>query len=471
MRFGFYLTRYLLLSPWSRQFAAVNKKIISGYVLPFYSNSGAILNFNTYAPLYSHRYDWSTFQLRPYRRFFKPNKTANAPRTANILMLQHPVWRFLMRRRTVTDRQHGRGRLTPRFGFFFRRSLRNSTLSIPRLKTPNSSIPLIKLTSTDMRRFTFFTDRKDIQFSFFSKTLPFYAETRNRTLNSYLTNWIYVFRSATSRFLRIDTKQVLISYNLMGLRTTKNWLTRFSNADLLQKPLYLVGSLRSHLYRLRNRRVRVFWVSKITQRTLTPSRREFNTLSEQKKLRYQRRLTRLISNYYRWRVFEYINNMEWRLEYILLRSGLAHTPEMLRLLLQTRLLFLNNFPLKTAHRHILLAPLDTIQLVPSCEYLLFLKWNSAHNFINNSRFFFYLKKWRTRRSRPYPKMSSYRIPEWVRRYVFRREPVSSNFEMDLTTLTLINLNTQNKFLPNYHYLSINYYPTATTRGLNWKSLT
>ena len=124
-------------------------------------------------------------------------------------------------------------------------------------------------------------------------------------------------------------------------------------------------------FRLRSRRMPVVWASKITQRTLTPVRREFNYLYFKKPLRYQHRLTVLIARYYRFRVLEYLTLVEFSFLNTILRSRFV--------VLRTVALsfirqgwFLVNGIVTTSEAYIV-APLDTIQLTPTTAWLIFYK--------------------------------------------------------------------------------------------------
>lgn len=85
-------------------------------------------------------------------------------------------------------------------------------------------------------------------------------------------------------------------------------------------PLNSVGLRKQTLSYLSFRRMPVVWASKVTQRTLTPIRREFNYLYFKKPLKYQYRLTVLIARYYRFRVLEYLTLVEFSFLNVVLRS-------------------------------------------------------------------------------------------------------------------------------------------------------
>lgn len=168
--------------------------------------------------------------------------------------------------------------------------------------------------------------------------------------SSYAAAWLLEFRRKVTRFLRLDFKRTVIQYNLRPVVFRDNWVLgnralfwnqpsvvqfsklgfaryRLARQDLLQRsgtrlpdPLH---TRKGALFRLRTRRMPVVWASKITQRTLTPSRREFNFLYFKKPLRYQHRLTVLIARYYRFRVVEYLTLVEFSLLNTVLRSRLV----------------------------------------------------------------------------------------------------------------------------------------------------
>jgi len=114
----------------------------------------------------------------------------------------------------------------------------------------------------------------------------------------------------------------------------------------------------------------MFWVSKITQKTLTPIRREFDILNR-KKLRYQYRLTVYILKYYRFKVLEVINKLEFNLTQILLRSKLLSNQKLAEFAIRKGLVFVNNLQIRTLKFS--LQGGDVIQLALELKVLIFFK--------------------------------------------------------------------------------------------------
>lgn len=208
-------------------------------------------------------------------------------------------------------------------------------------------------------------------------------------LSSFSARWVLEFRRKVTRFLRVDFKKTVIQYNLKPILFRKAWLlgnrsvfwsstelwrfSRFSYPNYrpaLGSPL--VGTSlpfnpvvlrKQSVFRLSFRRMPTVWVSKITQRTLTPIRREFNYLYFKKPLRYQHRLTVLITRYYRFRVLEYLTLVEFSFLNVVLRSRFIVLRTVAAAFIR-RGWFLVNGIVTTAETH-LVAPLDIIQLTPT----------------------------------------------------------------------------------------------------------
>ena len=327
-------------------------------------------------------------------------------------------------------------------------------------------------------------------------TLPFlFNNSRSGFSNILLTSWLSEFRLKVTRFLRIDFKRTVIRYNLKPLFLRRSWLlgnrflwsTRhkffsfnafgFSSINYLSNRLNTLVSQspdarsyrKSFLFKTRLRRITTLWVSKVTQRTLTPSRREFNTLYPSKQLRYQHRLTLLILRYYRFRVLEFINLFEFSLLNVLLRTRFFIIRSVAVDFILRGWVCINGYVSKNLND--LLSFFDVLYLTPSLIWIFFYRWHLLSVRELMGRFYYYLRKWRERSHRPYPKQSSYRIPNWVRKKLFYREAVPIFFEIDFLTFSCINLYNPLLTSQNYHYLSINTFAPATIRPLNWKSLT
>nr|YP_011027900.1 ribosomal protein S4 [Euplotes vannus]UPM52110.1 ribosomal protein S4 [Euplotes vannus] len=383
--------------------------------------------------------------------------------------------------------------------FFFKRNLHHVRAQVLRSRTLNlQAKPIIKIT-----RSALVTSQLWTQSSF--KTTPalhthnttpfFFLPTVTEPHHTYITSWLREFKSKVTRFMKLDFKKTVIQYNLKPMYTRDLWLLGnrtptqlvhnvwsynfFGFSPFMAYPLELCSNLstsfrvndlrKSYLYRLRTRRMLTLWVSKVTQRTLTPVRREFNSLYFQKPLRYQHRLTALILRYYRFRVIEFINTLEFSFINVVMRSRFITLRPTALDFISRRWFLING--IVTTDPALLISPLDVIHLTPSLLWLFFYKWLLLQVREYFGRFFYYLRKWRIRANRPYPKQSSFRTPEWVRKKLFFRETAPIFFEIDFLTFSCVNIFNPLVHTSNYHYLSINTYAPATIRPLNWKSLT
>ena len=384
--------------------------------------------------------------------------------------------------------------------FFFRRRLtthlglvQNKKYSYP--IPPHSLIlPTRALVSSQPWTFSWFTS---VPAQLGLNLVPFFfIASYDHYLSGFASVWLLEFRRQATRFLRIDFKRTVIKYNLKPILFRDSWvmgnramLWTPSEAwrlhrlgfktyrlkkntplvNLVQRLRYPLEARKATLFRLRTRRMPVAWVSKITQRTLTPARREFNYLYFKKPLRYQHRLTVLVTRYYRFRVLEYLTLVEFSLLNAVMRSRLIVLYRVAMSFIFKGWLTVNGLVLSDPTY--LVAPLDLLQLIPTTRWLVFYKWYLLKIRETFGRFFFYLRKWRLRARRPYPKQSSFRIPDWVRRRLYFRETTPIYFELDFLTFSCINLINPLQHFNNFHFLSINRTASATIRPLNWKSLT
>lgn len=132
------------------------------------------------------------------------------------------------------------------------------------------------------------------------------------------------------------------------------------------------------------------WVSKVTQRTLTPVRREFNNLYSQKPLRYQHRLTALILRYYRFRVLEFINTLEFSFINVVMRSRFIALRSTALDFISRRWFLING--IVATDPTLLISPLDVLQLTPNLLWIFFYKWLLLQVREYFGRFFYYLRK-------------------------------------------------------------------------------
>jgi hypothetical protein len=320
----------------------------------------------------------------------------------------------------------------------------------------------------------------NVKVSSYSQTPKFFLNPRRSKL---FTNKIILdFKLKTSRFLKNNLNRTIIKYNLKRIFKPSSFfklraLSRFINAKLTnthQRPGYdfkrnvLIKKAKRFSSLRAMRRITMFWVSKLNQKKLNPVRRDFKIL-DRKFIKNQRRITLLTFKYYNFKVLEIINKLEFNVIRVLLRTGFFFYKPTVILIIQKGFLFINNF--KITSLNAFLGKGDLIQLTSQLKLILFLKWNILTNRANIRRFFIYLGKWRRRGFRPFPKRSSYRIPNWIRTRLLFKETVPSFMEVDLTTSSVIILFDWTYDLFNYHFMSINQDSPATVRPLNWKSIT
>lgn len=394
------------------------------------------------------------------------------------------IWKFrtFKRRNPFKSRRRGRRRKPVILGWKKKNLVRLSSLKAKSLKHKALYHSKFSIQTTDEGKLFWRLRRNRV--SGFNQTIR--VDSLNSHTSKFVSDLLLEFRLKTSRFLNYDLNQTIIRYNVRSYYKP----SRFTKLrwGLLDKPRLI--SNRTGLFNYLNkanqrgtiflkkiktlknakspRRVPMFWVSKITQKTLTPIRREFDILNR-KKLRYQYRLTVYILKYYRFKVLEVINKLEFNLTQILLRSKLLSNQKLAEFAIRKGLVFVNNLQIRTLKFS--LQGGDVIQLALELKVLIFFKWNSLTNRANVRRFFFYLRKWRTRSFRPFPKTSSRRIPCWIRKRLLYKETVPAFIEVDFTIMSAIILFDWTSDFKQYHFMSINQNTPATVRPLNWKSLT
>ena len=289
-------------------------------------------------------------------------------------------------------------------------------------------------------------------------------------LNTFVSKVLALFRSASSQFLRYNLNRSIINYNIKNYYKSTRFLffNRFSRfykrntifnypptTGYLFEPAadsrMLIKKKKSTRRRKVIRRILTFWVSRVTQRTLTPIRREFDILNR-KKLKYQHRLTVYVFKYYNFKVLELVNKAEFTLLNVILRSHLLLDKYIVAFCLQNRFLFVNG--ISTPDPTLLVYRGDVLQLSLQLRLTLFLKWSTLSAYQDTRRFFFYLRKWRKRSFRPYPKKSSHRIPSWIRSRILYKEPIPTYLEVDLTTSSAVVLYNWTTDFAQYHYTSL-----------------
>lgn len=367
-----------------------------------------------------------------YRRFSLP--------LAPLLNLYSPMFSFLSLLRLPLNSSLGYRKFRrPGRVFFFKRNLFRKYTRVGR-STTNFTVrnnPL-RVSRTSLQSSNLWTQslfRATPSYHTYNLVPFFFLSSRHGSTHSYSTYWIREFRQKVTRFMKLDFKKTVIQYNLKPLYQQSFWLLGNRTPDRLVQNVwsynflgfslfrvYGLGSApnintdflvadtrRSYLYRLRTKRMLTLWVSKVMQRSLTPIRREFNTLHYRKPLRYQHRLTALVLRYYRFRVLEFITALEFSFINVIMRSRFVVLRSVALDFIARRWFLING--VVTTDPSFLVAPLDILQLTPSLRWVFFYKWLLLRVSEDFSRFFYYLRKWRVRANRPYPKESSFRIPD------------------------------------------------------------
>lgn len=273
-------------------------------------------------------------------------------------------------------------------------------LKVSKLASP-SKRPYVRLSSPVISRRRLEIkppyNRLSRKFVGFKRPLPKLFNFTNTT-NTLTTKLLLEFKLKATQFFKQDLNRTIINYNIKGVYTPKKFM-RFNSfrslpnynylyrkSSFLDKPLRQLQKARSVKT---FRRVPMFWVSKITQKTLTPLRRDFNILSR-KQIKYQHRLTQYLLNYYKFKVLELVNLSEFALGGVLLRSKLLPTYNLLHLFLSKEFVTVNGLTVK--NRNFVLGKADVLQLALQLKVFLFLRWNMLIAFQQTRRFFFYLRK-------------------------------------------------------------------------------
>lgn len=213
------------------------------------------------------------------------------------------------------------------------------------------------------------------------------------------------------------------------------------------------------------------WASKVNLRRITWQRREF-LMFFRKPFRYQTRLSRFILKFYRLKVNEFVWLFEFNVLWVLFKSKLVFYKSTAQRLFKLKSLYINTKLVseEVELSRICLSTFDTLYLFVCIRIYLYILWDSFAYLFKNKRFLFYVYKWRLRRLRPYPKESSYRIPNWVLKLNMFKGSVPIFFEVDYSTLTIIILYFR---YYNFNYLMSSTFlisPVGSTRNHNWKSL-
>jgi len=353
----------------------------------------------------------------------------------------------------------------------------------------------VKTKQTSLIKNNFFSLKKNLKKkNFLKNTLVlrngFFLKNTNWVFNrfviapgfSYCINrFLKEFRLKTSRFLNYNLNKTIISYNTRRLHKYNfnvQWLLKLTGQYTSSTfPGILHPTFKSNtsnikfkkkkIKKIRLRRLNLFWVSRITQKTLTPVRLEFNILNR-KKFKYQKKITKYILQYYRFKVTESLIRLNFDLMFVLLRSFIVRDWNTAIIVLKKNFIFINGIG---TVRAVLLNPGDFITLKFTVNLCIFLKWNRLASRFLVFRFFFYLKKWRKRSYRPFPKRSTNRIPDWIRKRLLFKETIPVFLEVDLPSMSFLVLFNWSVCYNPFHFMVLNQNTPATVRALNWKSLT
>ena len=105
------------------------------------------------------------------------------------------------------------------------------------------------------------------------------------------------------------------------------------------------------------------------QLTLSPVRKEFEAIYR-KPIKYQYRLTRFILKYYKLKVFDFVNAVEFRLASVLTRSGFTSHRPFTEQFIRNRLVYLNS--LLITNPKVIINTFDILQLPVTLRVVLFL---------------------------------------------------------------------------------------------------
>lgn len=216
------------------------------------------------------------------------------------------------------------------------------------------------------------------------------------------------------------------------------------------------------------KRIKLIWVSKVTQLMLDPYRREF-MMMYRKPFKYQKRITNYIFKYYRFKVLEFMTLLEYQLLTFLVRIKFAVNKNFSYNLLTKKFVYINGLVINSIDYQVQF--FDVIQLILNYRFLIYKKWLVIFEQKRFYKFFYLVKYWRIRSFRPFPKQSSYRIPEWVKHSIFFSETKPYFLEINFFSMTCILLKFNFLNYNFYSYFSYFQIPIASVRAYNWKTLT
>jgi hypothetical protein len=273
-------------------------------------------------------------------------------------------------------------------------------------------------------------------------------------------NFEKLFARSFTRFNMTSNSKSLYSINDL-LYNTKINATAFCNS-------YVSNVYKGFQFRLRSNSA--VWASKVNLRRITWQRREF-LFFYRKKMVYQNKLTRFIFKFYRLKFIEFMYFFEFNVVWILLKSRLIYHKSTLEQLQKFNAIYINNSLISNnTFLKLNLNFFDTLQIIVCAKIYIFLMWDKFVYIYKYRRFLFYVYKWRVRRFRPYPKDSSYRIPNWVLNIRFFQSSIPFFFEVDYITLTVILLHFKYHDFDYFVSTLLTISPIGAVRNHNWKAI-
>lgn len=295
----------------------------------------------------------------------------------------------------------------------------------------------------------------------------------SRTNFILINRFIRAFRLNTSALFKYTPiRRQIIQYNLTRIyrpfESMKMRLIINKSNNQIHNLKRKASVLNSSPYQTlkRKRRVRTLWMAYVTRLMITPQRHEFMLLYR-KRFLYQKKVSRYVLKFYRFKVLEAVQNYEFNIILFLVRSWFALTPKIAENLINAGVVYING--VRITSKSITLFGGDILQLVVQRSYFLFHRWSSIFYRLRLSKFRYFANFWRLRGMRPYPKDTSRRIPHWIIYYKIIIEEVPFYIELDFTSLSALLLKAYVNNPAYYHYFSLRETPFAAIRMYNWKS--
>ena len=121
----------------------------------------------------------------------------------------------------------------------------------------------------------------------------------------------------------------------------------------------------------------------VTRLMITPQRHEFMLLYR-KRFMYQKKVSRYVLQFYRFKVLEAVQNYEFSIILFLVRSWFALTPKIAENLISSGVVYING--VRVLNKTITLFGGDVLQLVVQRSYFLFHRWSSIFYRLRLSKF-------------------------------------------------------------------------------------